>query len=113
MIESDHTFVRPENPRQFVKGFAGKWRGIRGERDKLIFVPRDERGATGDVELYDIQADPREERNISRERPDAAKAMMERLRAWWAATSTADAGAPDEAPPDVEVLRSLGYAGGP
>jgi len=106
-IESDHNFVRPENPRHFVDGIPGKWRGIRGERYKLIFIPRDASGAAGDVELYDVRSDPKETHDLSRVRPDLAAAMLARLRSYWLKAGSAPSN--DGRPPDADILRSLGY----
>lgn len=108
-IESDHDLVHSENPRHFVGGIQGKWRGIRGERYKLIFVPRTSGGAEGDVELYDIVADPFELHDISRERPEIAGALLERLRAYWAKEGSAPDTRALPGALDAETLRSLGY----
>lgn len=108
-FESDHTFVRPQNPRHFVDGFEGKWRGIQIDDKRLLFIPHDARGEAGDLELYDLATDPGETHNLASERPDEARALRDRLRAWWAANGASRAGS-DEPPPDLEILRSLGYA---
>lgn len=110
-IESDHSYVRPENPRHYVEGIAGKWRGLRGERYKLIFVPHDASGTRGDVELYDLLSDPQEAHDLSRDRPDLAGPMLARLRAFWQRSASSCASS-EEAPPDLDILRSLGYAAG-
>jgi arylsulfatase A-like enzyme len=108
-IESDQDFAHSENPRSFVPGIAGKWRGLRGERYKLIFVPRDVSGETGDVELYDILDDPGETRDLSTKRPEITAPLLRRLREYWRRAG-AEAGAGErEGAPDVETLRSLGY----
>jgi arylsulfatase A-like enzyme len=108
-IETDHQYVRPENPRHFVPGIEGKWRGIRGERYKLIFIPHDSTGTIGDVELYDLREDPLENNNIAREHPEIAEPLLKRLRAYWSKHGSASAPAAEGAPPDAEILRSLGY----
>jgi arylsulfatase A-like enzyme len=36
----------------------------------------------GALELYDLEADPGERRNLAEEDPDRARALLERLRAW-------------------------------
>lgn len=111
-IESDHSYVRPENPRHFVEGLAGKWRGLRGERYKLIFVPRDASGLHGDVELYDIHDDPQERHDLSGEKPDLARSLLARLESYWAKNGSACSEI-DEPPPDIEILKQLGYAATP
>ena len=108
-IESDHTYVRPENPRHFLDGIEGKWRGIRGERYKLIFVPHDASGLHGEVELYDLKEDPGETHNLERERPELAAMLLARLRAYWLKHGSAAGAAGEGEPVDAEILRSLGY----
>ena len=108
-IESDYELIHPENPRHYVPGFAGKWRGIRGERYKLIFIPRDKAGERGDVELYDVAGDPAELHDLSRERPEIARAMLDRLRAWWTRAGIPPGASSGETPPDIQSLHSLGY----
>ncbi len=61
--------------------------------------------ADGDqVQLYDLKADPGQEKDLAAERPDVAKALREQLRRL---TAGAGRGGPDAA--QLEQLRSLGY----
>src|SRR5262245_6171980 len=108
-IESDHNFIHKENPRHFVDGIPGKWRGLRGERYKLIYIPHDARGEKGETELYDLSVDPHEERNIAAQHPEIAGPMLERLRAYWAEKGSIAPPTPAEPAPDSELLHSLGY----
>lgn len=89
-------------------------RSITSERYKLVYVPDagDRRIMTGrELELYDLQADPRETRNLIDERPEVAALLKRQLWRWMANGGPA-------APPPAEVrvegqaeeqLRSLGY----
>ncbi len=61
--------------------------------------------ADGDkVQLYDLKADPGQEKDLAAERPDVAKALREQMRRL---TAGAGRGGPNAA--QLEQLRSLGY----
>jgi choline-sulfatase len=77
-------------------------RSLRNGRFKLIAAPR--------PELYDLERDPSELRNLFGTRPDLGRAMAQRLMEMEAA-ATGDARAADSAvPPDIaERLAALGY----
>ena len=55
------------------------WRWTLEGRHKLI-VPQD---AAKKSELYDLVADPREERDLAAERPETVAQLRRRLDAWW------------------------------
>ncbi len=114
--------LRGEHPRGDLwdyafteSGFALDYqRSITGERYKLIYVPDagNRRIMTGrELELYDLEADPRETKNLIDERPEVAALLRRQLWRWMANGGPA-------APPPAEVrvegqaeeqLRSLGY----
>ena len=79
---------------------------LRDSRYKFIDAPK--------PELYDLERDPFEERNIIHERPTVAAAMKQRLAAI-ASTTSADAeGDSSGASPETRArLASLGYVSGP
>ncbi len=96
-------------------GYAKDYqRSITSERYKLVSVPdpEDRKVMQGrDLELYDLQKDPGETRNVIDEQPKVAEAMKKQLDRW-----ITESGAPSEAPAEVtldkqteEELRSLGY----
>jgi choline-sulfatase len=76
-------------------------RALRDGRFKLIEAPR--------PELYDLQADPSEERNMVAERTALATAMAERLIALGGARSTLGAGSSAVSAEVRERLAALGY----
>jgi arylsulfatase A-like enzyme len=77
---------------------------------KLIYRPSHPEAS----ELYEIAQDPREERNLFRERPDEVVRLERELArhdGWVTAPFGKDASAPD--PQDAQhALEALGYAGG-
>ncbi len=82
------------------------WAPLRGIREgpmKLIFT----QGAPR-AELYDLDSDPREARDVSRERKDAARRLYAELQKVGDKTPSA---APALDPGDIERLASLGYVG--
>jgi tetratricopeptide (TPR) repeat protein len=78
---------------------------VRDGRYKFILAPRSE--------LYDLQADPREQRDLSKERPARTAAFEEALRKMLSGMSSATAPtAPKLIDPETEArLRALGYVG--
>ncbi|HET9209006.1 MAG TPA: sulfatase-like hydrolase/transferase [Thermoanaerobaculia bacterium] len=114
--------LRGEHPRGDLwdyafteSGFALDYqRSITSERYKLIYVPdagnrRIMRGR--ELELYDLEADPHETRNLIDERPEVAALLKRELWRWMAKAGPT---APPPAAVSVEgeaeeQLRSLGY----
>jgi len=106
--ESGRNFYK-ENPRQYVEGVAGKWRMVRTDRYKLILIPR-EPGALW--ELYDLEADPGETKNIVAERPDVAAGLRSTLLGLLGSDPLRADREEPPLPKDLEEqLRSLGYVG--
>jgi arylsulfatase A-like enzyme len=98
-------FLPPGAPRSVKRAFK---KGIVGNRFKLI---RDEE--THAVELYDLESDPGETRNLADERPELRDRLLgvleDRLR-----RARAGAQAPDLrhlTEEEIETLRGLGYVG--
>ena len=59
-----------------------RWRWIVDGNWKLI-VPAGQHDAKGDVELYDLADDPREERNLAEENPQVVERLRGKLDDWW------------------------------
>lgn len=60
-----------------------RWRWIIDGHDKLIMPHKANQPGDG-VELYDLHADPTEERNLAASKPERVKELTTRLDAWWA-----------------------------
>ena len=64
----------------------------------------------GDVELYDLEADPGEEVDLSAERPEVVETLEGQLDRWLASERLADpTHEPALDPETIEALRELGY----
>jgi arylsulfatase A-like enzyme len=81
-------------------------RAIRVGRHKLITSFEDPRWVEA---LYDLEADPRERRNLARRMPDVADDLRAKLRALVADEAETVAIAGDEDEEIADRLRELGY----
>jgi uncharacterized sulfatase len=59
-----------------------RWRWLISGHDKLI-LPHKANQPDDVVELYDLKADPTEEKNLSAENAEKVKALTAKLDAWW------------------------------
>ena len=110
---TDHTKVSSLNVRQKVEGREGRWWVYR-ERDwKFLQIPLE--NGRYEEELFDLEADPGEERDLASELPvvvNRLRARLEEMQENWADDMAVAAG---EAEPEsldaarIEALRSLGY----
>jgi arylsulfatase A-like enzyme len=100
-------FRYPYRKRIHGTGIQSKWRMIRTRDHKLIFIPGE------GMELYDLQADPGEEKNIFDERPDLAGLLGPILEQWVAddpGVKPGKAGAPGQGDAEaVRLIREMGY----
>ncbi|MBL9181887.1 MAG: sulfatase [Verrucomicrobiaceae bacterium] len=72
-----HNFVDIQNPASSLK-----WRWIIDGNDKLI-VPAKANQPEDVTELYDLQNDPTEEKNLAADHADKVKSLQAKLDAWW------------------------------
>jgi arylsulfatase A-like enzyme len=72
-----HNFVDLNVPASSLR-----WRWVVDGYDKLI-VPHKANQPDDVVELYDLKADPTEEKNLAAENADMVKALSAKLDAWW------------------------------
>jgi len=107
----------PEQRRIYYEGNRGKWRMVRTERWKLIWIPNPK----GDLfELYDLVSDPWESSNLYQELPGEAAKLWPLLKDWLArdpdrnAVSTEAEQKALEAldPAALQQLETLGYIQG-
>lgn len=73
-----HNYISMENPAQS----SLRWRWIIDGHDKLI-IPNIANQPKDIPELYDLNADPTEEKNLSQEQRDKVLRLAEKLDAWW------------------------------
>ncbi len=107
--------ARPQFPEQdkiYLTGIRGKWRMVRTDRWKLIWIPRE----NGDLyELYDLVDDPAETKNLFPELEGEAAKLQPLLEAWIArdplrdSDSTGEEGLEELDPSALEQLKALGY----
>jgi arylsulfatase A-like enzyme len=72
-----HDVIDLDNPAASLR-----WRWI-VEGDWKLIVPAGQNGAFGEAELYDLSADPHEERNLAPEKPDESARLRRELDGWW------------------------------
>ncbi|MGQ0554065.1 MAG: sulfatase family protein [Planctomycetota bacterium] len=76
-------------------------------REKLVLYP------DGSQQLFDLDADPDELRDLVAERPESVERLRRSLEAWRARHPVAIGEGPDISPERAEALNALGYAEGP
>jgi arylsulfatase A-like enzyme len=106
--------VAPAPVYLYRRHFAGEQRGesfVRGEkfgvregRFKYIDGPEE-----GTRELFDLEADPQERRNLAAERPETAAALGSLVDAWREGRSEPGGARLQVTPEERERLRALGY----
>ncbi|MGH0031667.1 MAG: sulfatase family protein [Myxococcota bacterium] len=101
---------RPRFEPTTIDGFAVEGDGfaVREGRFKLIDLPDEERR-----ELYDLEADPGERRDLSAERPETVERLARRIDDWrrtMGRQSSSEGAGTTVAPEDRERLRAMGYA---
>jgi arylsulfatase A-like enzyme len=107
--ESDFQLIHPENHRYYIPGPRGRWSSVSDGRYKLIQIP-----APGQeiLELYDLQEDPGETRNLEGSEGIAGlrSRLLRELRAYEDYEPGVGTISPGElGPAERERLRSLGY----
>lgn len=95
-----------QNPRWYVPGDEGKWRMVRTGGWKLIRIPT--QGGVS-YELYDLDADPGETKNLVWERLDVVASLAPLIDDWLASIEEEDGPAPVADEETMEGLRELGY----
>ncbi|MGD8895879.1 MAG: sulfatase [Acidobacteriota bacterium] len=103
-------------PRPLFSETNGRIYGVRVDGWRLIFNPEDYTpGAPGGaypiapVELYDLAADPREQRNVAADHPDRVEALTAQITSWRNRDLREDLPSQEIAPETLEELQALGY----
>jgi len=91
-------------PAEFVASEANGMLSIRTDRWHYIFTP-----ATKKLELYDLQSDPHELRDVSGSQPEALDQMQSLMRRWRSGLHPVGADAMTLDKETEEGLRALGY----
>ena len=97
----------PHRKRIHLPGEEGKWRSVHTDRWHLVLVPKE---GKPEVELYEPDADPGEERNLAAERPEVTAELERLLEAWMHDPSRR----PPRSTPELDAewarrLRNIGY----
>ena len=94
----------------------GRIYGVHSDGWRLILNPEGRPpGAPGgaypiqEVELYDLEKDPREQRNLAADHPDIVQKLTAEIDAWRKSELREDLPSQEVAPKTLEELRALGY----
>ncbi len=101
--ETDRSFYE-QNKRIYFKGIKGKWRSIRSDEWKLIYIPHPDKDI---YELYNLKNDPVEKKNLIEEEKKQADIMKRELFKW-----IKDLGGEEEkdlTEKSKKLLKKLGY----
>jgi arylsulfatase A-like enzyme len=117
LSSAKHEFTFAEQAHPDLTTFYKRYSGVDVSRyDRALKMIRTDRykyiwASDGNHELYDLQADPDEEKNILAGQPDIARELDQRLAGW---IDSFEAATPVEPAPDFDEevkarLRALGY----
>jgi uncharacterized sulfatase len=56
------------------------------EKNLKLIVPNQQRVPRGVIELYDLTADPQEQKNLAESQPETVQRLRKRMDAWWPGT---------------------------
>lgn len=102
--ESGLCYFPEYNTRRHVKGVNGHIRGLREKNWKLILTPTESESI---LELYDLDTDPFETRNLAEKEPNRARQMVAKLKKWMGKGGNQVVPAANSQ--EKELLRALGY----
>lgn len=105
--ESDYQLIHAANPRFHIPGVRGRWSSVRQGSHKLIRIPRGEGSL---LELYDLAADPDEERNLAATSGAPLESLIRELAEWIDDQPGTGPDLEESLSPDEKArIRSLGY----
>ncbi|MBW2976271.1 sulfatase-like hydrolase/transferase [Candidatus Woesearchaeota archaeon] len=93
-----------QNNRIFIPGIKGKWRMIRTNEWKLIYIPHPEKDI---YELYNLKNDPKEKINLVDREAEIARMLKEELFKWM--ESSEEDKDMDLTDKSKRLLRKIGY----
>ena len=95
-----------QNKRAYIPGIKGKWRMIRTNKWKLIYIPHPEKDI---FELYNIEKDPMEKNNLIEQEPEKADFLKKRLFEWIPKSDLEQSENDDLTQRSIKLLRQAGY----
>jgi arylsulfatase A-like enzyme len=96
-----------QRKRIYLEGDMGKWKAVRTERYKMIWIPKE---GGSEVELYDILSDPMEHHDLSQEKPQVVQELYRLLQSWLADPSRRESVTLPELDEEwAERLQGIGY----
>lgn len=93
-----------QNKRSYIKGIKGKWRMVRTNEWKLIYIPHPEKDI---YELYNLKNDPGETKNLIGKEKEISKSLREELFKWMKESKEEED--IDLTEKSKRLLRKLGY----
>jgi len=97
----------PQNKRREIPGIKGKWRWLREDRFKLVYVPH---AQSEEWKLFDLESDPGETMDVARQYPEITAKMKTKLLAWMGEDKLANHSTESPLSPEArEELKALGY----
>lgn len=103
--ETERSYYK-QNRGIYLGGVQGKWRMIRTDEWKLIYIPHPNEDI---YELYNIKKDPRETTNLIKKNPEIAKILKEKLFEWIKDKKEKKEEQADLTEKSKKLLRKLGY----
>ena len=101
--ESGMSFFK-EDKRRYIGGIKGKWRMIRTDEWKLIYIPHQQEDI---FELYNLKEDQKEAKNLFEKKPEISNKLREELFKWMKDSDSEED--IDLTEKSKETLRKLGY----
>jgi arylsulfatase A-like enzyme len=97
----------PQRKNIYLEGDEGKWRSVRQGRHKLIMIPNPAGPA---YQLFDLEADPGERRDVSDQEPDKVAALAALLQKWRSDPAIRDSLSSPELDEEwARRLKNIGY----
>lgn len=97
----------PQNTRREVPGIKGKWRWLRDEQFKMVYVPHEQ---TEEWRLFDLKTDPGETKDVASQYPEVTAKMKGQLLQWIKEDAMSNHSIESPLSPEArDELKALGY----